>query len=213
MTEDQATSILAYTKALHPTGRRIVIGLHGFDEDHEEGLRYAQALDPESHAYAPGSPRPVSPRFHNALENEQVLHGKLWFIERDGYVEPSMFGDNLRQVEAFLRDTIARDARADDVPLSIVGRGQGGTLALLMGAIWPELVDQVVAIDANLPVVPGWSMPERDLSGLEVHLVRTRSLPDPKATKTTLQQLGADVTETELEEGVAIEAALSGLAR
>lgn len=205
------TSILAFTSATHDAPECIVIGLHDFDEDHEQGLRYARALQPRGNAYAPVSPRPVSPRFQNAGEDEHVLHGKLWFIERDGFVEPSMFGDNLRQTEAFLRDTIARDARADEVPLTIVGRGQGGILALVLGATWPELVDRVVAIDATLPVVPGWSMPERALTGLNVTLVRTRALADPKATQATLERLGAAVREVPVEQ-IDLDDALARLA-
>ena len=184
-------SLLAYASHVVDAPTAIAIGLHDFDEDHAQGLQLARALGDGVFAYAPTSPRPVSPRF---VEGAATRDGRLWFFERDGYVEPSLFGDALRQAEAFLHDTIERHDDADDVPLILVGRGQGGVLALVLTMTWPELVDATVAIDATIPSVPGWSVPDTDLGGTVIHLRTTQTAGDEDAaTKEILRRAGADV--------------------
>ena len=191
-------SILAHASRTVDTPTAITIGLHAFDADHAQGLALASALGDSVAAHAPVSPRPVSPRF---AEGSKSLDGRLWFFEREGYVEPSLFGDSLRQLEAFLCDTIDRHDDADRVPLVLVGRGQGGVLALVLAMAWPELVDVTVTIDATLPAVPGWTLPESDLGGRVVHLLTTRPESDgDRATETTLRRAGADVRLRSVEE-------------
>jgi pimeloyl-ACP methyl ester carboxylesterase len=184
-------SILAYARHRPETVRAVAIGLHDFDRDQREGLALATALGIEVAAHAPVSPRPVSPRF---VEGASAHDGKLWFFERDGHVEPTLFGDTLRQVEAFLHDTVERDPDAEEAPLILVGRGQGGTLALVLATTWPELVDVVVAIDAILPRVPGWDLSTGDLAGRRAQLLAVRRPTNELAeTARTLRAAGAEV--------------------
>lgn len=192
-------SILAYASHAVDAPTAIAIGLHDFGADHAQGLSLARALGGGVAAYAPVSPRPVSPRF--VEEGPSAHDGRLWFFERDGDVEPSLFGDALRQLEAFLHDTIDRRDDVDDVPLVLVGRGQGGVLGLVLAMTWPELVDVTVTIDATLPTVPGWTLPDTDSTGTVVHLLTTHPAGDgDRATAALLRAAGAEVHMRALDE-------------
>ncbi len=118
--------------------------------------------------------------------------GRRWFVRSiDGETEPATFGDALYAVEQL---TLGARERWGEPPL-LVGHGQGGELALALAAIVPELLAGVVALDATLPVVPGWERPACDAGGLPVMV-----LPGEQQTsvvgraRTELETIGARVT-------------------
>lgn len=87
-------------------------------------------------------------------------------------VEPIGFGDTLMQLESFVLEN--RDPPSGRGTI-LIGIGQGGSMAVTLAALWPEVVGTVVAIDADWVRVPGWHVPERDMSGVAVLLVKSRA--------------------------------------
>ena len=118
--------------------------------------------------------------------------GRRWFVRSiDGESEPATFGDALFAVEQL---TVGARERWGEPPL-LVGHGQGGELALALAAIVPELLAGVVALDASLPVVPGWERPACDAGGLPVLVLPGgQEPPAGERTRTELQAIGARVT-------------------
>ena len=166
-------SILAYLHHGPDAPGRLVIALHGNAEDAPQGLDLGRELFPDDLIVAPSSPRPMDPRYG---DTRAAHERKLWFFVQGGFIEPTLFGETLRQVELLLHDHVDRltaDA-AKDPGVWLIGRAEGGTLALALAAVWPELVDGVIAIDAVWPDVPGWHPAERGAAPLDVRLLRDR---------------------------------------
>jgi pimeloyl-ACP methyl ester carboxylesterase len=118
--------------------------------------------------------------------------GRRWFVRSiDGETEPATFGDALYAVEQL---TLGAGERWDEPPL-LLGHGQGGELALALAAIVPELLAGVVALDAVLPVVPGWERPACDAGGLPVLVLPGAQEPAAvERTRAELAAVGARVT-------------------
>lgn len=118
--------------------------------------------------------------------------GFFWFVGPEDHPEMSTLGDVLYQLELMLMETYAE---CGDRKVGLLGAGEGGVLALLMGLIRPELTSVVVAIDARLPrnfsSIPIEIPP---LDQLPVFLVHRQTAPHPD-TVAVLAKLGAAVTE------------------
>jgi pimeloyl-ACP methyl ester carboxylesterase len=87
-----------------------------------------------------------------------------WYIEKDGAPEPSTFGDALVQVERALLEA--------DPPVDLLlGKGQGGVLALCLARLWPERIAAVATLDARLSNdVLRLPLQPRPLEGLPIYL-------------------------------------------
>jgi len=118
--------------------------------------------------------------------------GRRWFVRSiDGETEPATFGDALYAVEQL---TLGAHERWSEPPL-LVGHGQGGELALALAAIVPERLAGVVALDATLPVVPGWERPACDAGGLPVIVLPgAHETAAIERTRAELAAIGARVT-------------------
>lgn len=200
-------SILAYLQHAPQTPQRLVIALHGNAEDAPQGLALGRELFPDGLIVAPSSPRPMDPRYGTTRSAHER---KLWFFVQGGFIEPTLFGETLRQVELLLHDHVERltAGATTDPGVWLVGRTEGGALALALAAVWPELVDGVVAVDAIWPEVPGWSPEERDATPLEIRLLRDRrDGADADAAESRIRErferVGAVVTTGRLAEGAA----------
>jgi len=165
-------------------GARAAIVLRGSDGDPERLTALAAAAAPARTLVVP---EPL--RF---LYLSRAHVGQRWFVRSiDGETEPATFGDALYAVEQL---TVGARERWGAPPL-LVGHGQGGELALALGAIVPELLAGVVAIDAALPVVPGWERPPCEAGGLPVLLLPGGQEPvDGERTRAELSAIGARVT-------------------
>lgn len=115
-------------------------------------------------------------------------HGYFWTIGPLERPELSTLGDALYQLELLLEDNWERYGRRK---LGLLGKGQGGVMALILAAFFPDRVGKVIAIDAVLPVnLP--DMPfEPSLAGVEVVLAHSGPVQD--ALVKGLEQLGAVV--------------------
>jgi pimeloyl-ACP methyl ester carboxylesterase len=105
--------------------------------------------------------------------------GYTWFVGPDDQPSPIFFGDALAEIERFLWDEVDRQASAPAELPFLVGIGQGGIMALAAAAAVPDLLSGVIAIDAFLPTVPGWSPPLVPLAGLPLLLVERAGFISP----------------------------------
>ena len=194
-------SILSFLRNGPEAPRRLVVALHGNAEDAPQGLALGRRLFPNDLVVAPSSPRPMDPRYGSSISAHER---KLWFFVQGGFVEPTLFGETLRQVELLLHDHVEQlTAGVADPEVWLVGRAEGGTLALALAAVWPELVDGVIALDAVWPEVPGWQPEPRDAAALEVRLLRDkRHGADAEAAEARIRErlggMGATVTSAAL---------------
>ncbi len=190
-------SILAYLEHA-PGAPHLVLALHANAEDAVQGLAFGRSIAPDAHVIAPSSPRPLDPRYG---QDEDSHTRKLWFFVQGGFIEPTLFGETLRQIELMLHDLVEceRASAHAEAPVWVVGRREGGVLALALAVVWPELIDRVVVEDAIFPSVPGWQPEHRSMTGVEVEL---RAGADPRvhlgaadtdATRAALEERGASV--------------------
>lgn len=117
-------------------------------------------------------------------------------------VEPIGFGDSLIQLEALILEEAAQELTAANI---LIGIGQGGTMALILAALWPEFCRAVIAVDAIWPIVPGWQPPELVMSATHVLLADARD-----DVREQLAVRGAPVTEMK---GMQAEHGLASLCR
>jgi hypothetical protein len=118
-------------------------------------------------------------------------YGFYWYVGPEEQPELSTLGDGLYQLELLLLQ-IFRDSGYKKIGL--LGAGEGGVVALLMGLVRPELISIVVAIDAHLPINFA-SIPIEipALDDLPVLLVQRENATGSETMK-SLTKLGAKVT-------------------
>lgn len=141
-------------------GNGTVIGLHDAD------ARLSEAM----------------PLFRNMVRGKRLIvpRSARWSGYGDGgryswfssmsppLVEPIGFGDSLIQLEALALEYATGAERPDTV---LLGMGQGGSIALCLAALWPELFKGVVAVNALWPDVADWQPPEQDMAAVQVLLI------------------------------------------
>lgn len=118
-------------------------------------------------------------------------HGYFWTIGPIERPELSTMGDALYQLELLLEENWARYGRRK---LGLLGKGQGGMMALVLASLFPDKVEKVVAIDALLPLNLGDMPFIPSLAGVDV--VLTHADPVPAERLAALQTLGARLTLT-----------------
>jgi predicted esterase len=134
-----------------------LLALHSDGTDAAELLPLCAALGSDFDVLAPQAARSRNPFLSSASPDDprwRAYAGFSWFRRDDaGHPEPASFGDSLWQVEQLVLERIERG----DSPLYLVGFRDGATLALGAALALPELLDGVVAIDGEWPLIPGWS--------------------------------------------------------
>ena len=118
-------------------------------------------------------------------------YGFYWYVGPEDEPELSTLGDGLYQLELLLLESFRRCGHKK---VGLLGSGEGGCVALLMGLARPELISIVVAIDAQLPInftsIPIDIPPLDNLPILLVQRLNEMS----SETKNSLTRLGAKVT-------------------
>ncbi len=111
--------------------RCVVVALHGEGGDVDELAGAARGAAPHAPVRAAQAARPRNP----AQSGSKALpgyEGYAWYrVQDDGQPDPATFHDSLRQVEAFLVDTLDRYPAPDGAPdrrIVIVARGQGAVI-------------------------------------------------------------------------------------
>lgn len=108
-----------------------------------------------------------SPRAQSA-GGSGVTKGFFWYIGPLESPELSTLGDGLYQLELLLDETFQLYGQRK---LGLIGQGEGGTIAMLAGLIFPDKVSAVVALDAPLPNNLGlMPLEQRVLDGMPVLL-------------------------------------------
>jgi hypothetical protein len=119
--------------------------------------------------------------------------GYYWYVGPRERPELTSLGDTLFHLEKLLLNETASGRKA-----CLIGKGEGGSVALLSAMTWPEKVMRVIAIDAALPGnLDRLPIEWPGLEGLEVELVGER--PD-SGTVQYLIDRGANVRHRQAAE-------------
>lgn len=127
-----------------------------------------------------------APRVQNQGGTGQTK-GYFWTVGPVDAPELSTLGDALYELEVLLEENLARYGRTQ---LGLLGNGQGGVIALLLAAYFPDKVKRVVVIGAALPKNLAVMPFEPSLADVEVVLVGEQT--DEKIA--ALTALGAIIT-------------------
>jgi predicted esterase len=149
--------------------------------------------------------------------------GYTWYLGPQLRPSPVHFGDSLAELERFLWDEVDRQHPGPARLPFLVGDEQGAIMALSMAAVAPDLLSGVIAINAALPLVPGWEPPLAPLNGLPFLLVNPldHSMGDARVLTGSelaaqLEEWGGSVTTLLGEEGsgiVSVEQVAEWMAR
>ena len=178
------TSMLQTARLGRRDGRPCLV-LHDRYGSLDDARRLGIALAPEgAHVLAIQAPR------LQTVGGVGKIQGYYWYVGPRDRAELTSLGDSLFHLEQLLLDATGTGGRA-----TLIGQGEGGTMALLTAMTWPEKVEQVMAVDAALPLnfarIPiDWPL----LGGLRVTLAGA----DPSQhTAALLAERGADVSLVE----------------
>ena len=178
MSVRERSALITWTTGV-PTGAPVVL-LHDRYLDHE-------ANDALAAAFAP-THRVVSVRSARTQMEMGLIKGYYWFLGDLDRPELSTLGDGLSHLERLLLTLNEETGQR----IVLVGQGEGGSIALLISLVWPELIAGVASIDGPLPsTTAGLPVETKPVTGLPVLLVDgTRNL---LATSVALATRGAHV--------------------
>lgn len=134
-----------------------------------------------------------APRVQNQGGTGQTK-GYFWTVGPVDAPELSTLGDALYELEVLLNENLERYQKSH---LGLLGKGQGGMVALVFASIFPDKIKRVIAIDSALPKNMSVMPFEPSLAGVEIVLVGDQTQSDIEA----LTALGAKVsraTESEI---------------
>lgn len=153
----------------------------------DDAVKLAEVLGPEALTIAIRAPR-----VQNQGGTGQTK-GYFWTVGPVEAPELSTLGDGLYQLEIVLEENLAFYNKDR---LGVLGKGQGGVIALLLAAFFPDKVKRVIVIDAALPTNLAVMPFEPSLKGVNVVLVGDQS--DEDVAK--MEALGANVSRTTLDD-------------
>lgn len=172
-----------------------IITLHKHNQHARDVQDYAFAASPEA--------RIIGLESYKGVFVAKDIVGYTWFIGPFDRPSPLFFGDALAEIERFLWDEIDRQ-QGDQAELPfLIGVEQGAIMALAAAAAVPDLLSGVIAVDASLPVVPGWEPPLAPLDGLPILLIEDPEREEKEGVLTgnrlaeTFRAWGGDVTRAQ----------------
>jgi predicted esterase len=143
-----------------------IIGLHGRGGDLGQFACLCRDLGSSFRLVTPQAARALTNTMLGALETD----GFTWYLgEEVGRPEPATFGESLWQCEQFILGV--EDRQRAQLPIFLVGYGQGAVLALALAGVVPESLAGVVAISGYYPYIRGWSLPVQELQRLPILLI------------------------------------------
>jgi pimeloyl-ACP methyl ester carboxylesterase len=146
-------SQLIYSRVQEGSGSPRIITLHRYNQHARNVKDYALAANPNA--------RIIGLESYKGVFVGRSIVGYTWFVGPQAQPSPIFFGDALAEIERFL---------GAELPF-LLGVEQGAIMALAAAAAVPELLSGVIAVEASLPVVPGWDPPLAPLEGLPVLLL------------------------------------------
>lgn len=153
----------------------------------EDAVSLAGVLGPEALTIAIRAPR-----VQNQGGTGQTK-GYLWTVGPVTAPELSTLGDCLYQLELVLEENLALYGRDK---LGVLGKGQGGVVALLLAAIFPDKISRAIIMDAALPTNLSAMPIEPSLAGVEVALVGEQSAEEVAR----IEALGANISRITADE-------------
>lgn len=160
MISNRPLSQLIHARIQQGAGSPRLITLHKHNQHARDVQDYALAASPEA--------RIIGLESYKGVYVGRDIVGYTWFIGPQAKPSPLFFGDALAEIERFLWDEIDRqEADRAELPF-LIGVEQGAIMALAAAAAVPDILSGVVAVDASLPVVPGWVPPLAPLEGLPI---------------------------------------------
>jgi pimeloyl-ACP methyl ester carboxylesterase len=188
-------SQLIHARIQEGSGSPRVITLHKHNQRAEDVRDYGLAAAPDG--------RVIGLESYKGIYIGREIVGYTWFVGPLDRPSPLFFGDALSEIERFLWDEIDRQESGKAELPFLVGVEQGGIMALAATGAAPDLLSGVIAIDAFLPIVPGWEPPLAPLDGLPVLLVaRENATPTPAGVLA-----GDDLAKTLRDWGASVEIA------
>jgi pimeloyl-ACP methyl ester carboxylesterase len=143
--------------------------MHKYRQQGDDVKDYGVAAAPDG--------RVISLESYKGVFVGRDIVGFTWYVGPLDRPSPLFFGDALSEIERFLWDEVDRQ-EADEAELPfLVGVEQGGIMALATAGAVPDLLSGVIAIDAFLPIVPGWEPPLAPLEGLPVLVIERIGAP------------------------------------
>jgi predicted esterase len=164
-------SQLRYARVQDTPASPRIITLHDHQQDGDAPREYGLAAAPHG--------RVIGLESYKGVYIGRDVVGFTWFIGPQDQPSPVYFGDALAEIERFLWDEIDRQKNGPAELPFLVGVGQGGIMALAAAAAVPDLLSGVIAIDAFLPIVPGWEPPLTPLAGLPLLLIEREGYAPP----------------------------------
>lgn len=76
------------------------------------------------------------------------VRGHFWYIGPVDLPELSTFGDGLAELDALVMQL---RNRFPDCRFNLLGQGEGASMAMMLALVYGDLVDKVIAIDAQWP--------------------------------------------------------------
>lgn len=149
-TRDRSSLLRRSLEAPAPSAGRI-LALHSNGGDADELVPLCRWALPRLDLCAAQAPCSGNPLLSsgNGGGKWAPYTGYGWYrLDAEGEPEPTSFADALGAVER-----LALELRERPGPLHLLGYREGGTLALGLAALTPELFDSVVALAAELPRV------------------------------------------------------------
>jgi predicted esterase len=147
-----------------------IITLHRYNQ-------FAPAVKDYGLAAAPNGRVIGLESFKGVFVGREIV-GYTWYLGPELQPSPIFFGENLAEIERFLWDEIDRQQTTEAELPFLVGVGQGGIMALAAAAAVPDLLSGVIAIEACLPIVGGWTPPLAPLDGLPLLIVDAPETPE-----------------------------------
>ena len=169
----QPLSQLVYVRVQEGDGSPRIITMHGYNQYARDVEEYGLA------AAAKG--RVIGLESYKGVYSGRAILGYTWLVGPEAHPSPLFFGDALAEIERFLWDEVDRQETEEAELPFLVGVEQGGIMALAAAAAVPDLLSGVIAIDAFLPIVPGWEPPLAPLDGLPVLLLNREGAPSAPA--------------------------------
>ncbi len=168
MTDTRPLSNLRYERIQEGTGSPRLITLHDHNQTGTAYAGLARAVAPDA--------RIIGLESYKGVYVGREITGFTWYPGPAEQPPPIFFGDSLIEIEKFLIDELDRQETDQPERPFLLGFGQGGVMALAAGLAAPDALSGIIALDAMLPPVAGWSPPLAPLGGLPVLIAGTHPL-------------------------------------
>lgn len=171
MSAKRPLSQLIHFPVQNGSGGPTVITMHDHNQFARDVADWGRAASPNGRVLALES-------YKGVFISHDVV-GYTWFLGPAERPSPIFFGDSLSEIERFLWDEVDRSGQeSPELPI-LLGIGQGATMAIATALAVPELVSGVIAINAMLPKVPGWSPPLAPMNQLPILLINPSANTHP----------------------------------